>query len=83
MFEAIAIFLDGGNVIADRLGASNISPQKILLRYFLGAVLGCMRGGRKLPAVGRQGDIREDEESHAPENTSFPRCEIATHQLLE
>jgi hypothetical protein len=83
LFEAIAIFLDGGNAIADRLSAPNIGSQKILLRYFLDTVLGRVGGGGKLPTVSRQGDIGKHKNSDATENDSFPRCEIAPHQLLE
>jgi len=83
LFETIAIFLDGRNAVTDGLGAPNIGAQKILLRYFLAVVLRRTRGGGKLPTVGCQSHICEDKKSHASENHSFPRCEIAPHQPLE
>jgi hypothetical protein len=84
LFEVIAILLDGGNVIADGLGALDIGLQQIMLLYFHGKLLlGRVRGRGKPPTVSRQGDVREHEKNHAGENYPFPKCEIAPHQVLE
>jgi hypothetical protein len=84
MFKAITIFLDGGNIIANGLGALDIGSQEVLRPNSHGPRLPDRAGcGGEFPTVGSQGNIREDKKSHAAENDPLPHCEIAPHQLLE
>jgi hypothetical protein len=80
----IAVFLYGGNVVADVLGALDIGLQESMLPCLYGKLLlGRLRGRGKFPTVSRQGDIGNHKKNNAGENDSFPQCEIALHQVLE
>ena len=84
MLEALAIFLDVGNIIANGLGALDVGSQEVLWRCFLSAVLRRrVLRRRKLPTVSSQDHVREDKQRHAAENDPLPHSEIAPHQVLE
>src|SRR5713101_2855705 len=84
LFEVIAILLDGGNVIADFLGAVDALLQEVM-QLILGGELFAwrVRSRGKLPTVSRKANIREDEKHHGDKNNSFPQSEILPHQVLE